>query len=62
MVTKAIAKLKSDTSDTLNKIYSDSFIDAPDILLNLFASIYTFMLSHGISNEIFNLIIFSPLI
>ena len=62
MVKNAVSNLKRGKTDILNNIFSDSFIEAPTILYEFLANIYTIIIKHGISNDVFNFILFSPLI
>ena len=62
MVKCSVKTLKRSTADTVDDVYSDSFIEAPDVLFNYLASLYTLMLRHGFTDSVFNVITFSPLI
>ena len=59
---KCFTDLKRGKSDTLDNIFSDSFIEAPTIFYQFLANIYTIIVKHGISDDVFNFILFSPLI
>ena len=62
MVNGAVKLLKRGKKDDANNIFSDAFIEAPKKLYLYISFLYTIMLHHGLSEEIFNLITFSPLI
>ena len=62
MVKNAVSNLKRGKTDILNNIFSDSFIEAPTILYEFLANIYTIIIKHGISNDVFNFISFLLLI
>ena len=50
MVKNAVSNLKRGKTDILNNIFSDSFIEAPTILYEFLANIYTIIIKHGIWN------------
>ena len=55
MVNKAIKMLKNDKSDTEDGIYSNSDLNAPYKLSVYLSFLFTIMLRHGFTSEIFNL-------
>ena len=62
MVRKAINRLNKGKGDVSDLVFTDSFINAPLILNEFLAKIFSAMLSHGFSCNFFDLIKFSPLI
>ena len=62
MVEKAINSLHKGKTDTNYLIYTDSFINAPKILFKLLTNLFTIMLRHCLSSNVFNSVIFSPLV
>ena len=62
MVKNAVKHLNKGKKDESNLLYSDAIIEAPDELYVHLANLFTIMLRHSYSSEIFNLVIFSPLI
>ena len=62
MVKQAILKLNKGKCDTIETLYTDSFIYAPENINEYLAKFFTLMLSHGFSCDTFDFIKFSPLI
>ena len=62
MVKKAIGKLNKGKGDVSDLVFTDSFINAPLIVYEFLAKVFSSMLLHGFSCNIFDLIKFSPLI
>ena len=62
MVEEAIKKLNKRKCDPLSFLFTESFKNAPLNIYHLLSKIFSTMLSHGFSCDIFNSIKFSPLI
>ena len=62
MVNKAIKMLKNDKSDINNFIYSNAFLKASFKLSIFLSFLFTIMIRHSFTNQIFNIIYFKPLV
>ena len=62
MVKNAVKNLNKGKKDDSVPIYSDSIIEGPEELYVHLANLFTIMLRHSYSSDIFNLVVFSPLI
>lgn len=62
MVKHAIHSLNRGKRDDGRDIYTDAFLEAPDKLYVYLAFLFTIMLRHGMTNDVFDIIVFSPLI
>ena len=62
LVRYAVKHLNKGKKDDSVAIYSDSIVEAPEELYIHLANLYTIMLRHSYSSEIFDLVMFSPLI
>ena len=62
MVSDAIKKLNRGKKDDCNEIYTDSIIEAPRKLHVHLSFLLTIMMRHGLSDDIFDVIVFSPLV
>ena len=62
MVQRAVRLLNRGKKDDSFNVYTDGFIEAPKKLSVYIAFLLTIMLRHGLSNDVFDLITFSPLV
>ena len=62
MVKEAVQRLNKNKKDELNFLYTDALIYGPDKLYSVLSELFTVMLRHGFTSDIFNLVVFSPLI
>ena len=62
MVGMAVKKLKRGKTEELPILTTDNIIDGTNKLNIVLSLLFTFMIKHGFSSEIFNLIIISPIL
>ena len=62
MARDAVKCLKSNKKEVINDIFSDALLQASPRLFEYLAVMFTIMLRHGYTDNIFNLIYFSPLV
>ena len=62
MVSKAIKNLNRGKKDDGLEIYTDAIIEAPRKLHVHLSFLLTIMLRHGLSDDIFDVLVFSPLV
>ena len=62
MIKKAVKRLKSSKKEVINDIFSDALLQGSSKLFEYLAIMYTIMLRHGYTDNIFDVIYFSPLV
>ena len=62
MVRYTVDKLNMGKCDTLPSLFLNSFKNGPSHLYDVLSKLFSTMLTHGFTCDIFNLIKFSPLV
>ena len=62
LIKKAVYKLKNNKKECQSILYSDAIKNGTDMLFLYISFLFTIMIRHGFSNDIFNTITFNPII